>query len=59
MSLHHDITFSKLFSSMCMGLSLPCMAVQYLTESGVQKGMADPLGLVLEGVESDHMNAGN
>lgn len=44
---------------MCTGLSLPCMAVQYLTESRVQKGMADPLGLVLEGVESYHMNAGN
>lgn len=36
-----------------------CMAVQYLTESGVQKGMADPLGLVLVVVESYHMNAGN
>lgn len=44
---------------MCMGLSPPCMAVHHMTESGVQKGMADPPGLVLEVVESDHVSVGN
>lgn len=35
------------------------MAVHYMTESGVQKGMADPPGLVLEVVERDHMSVGS
>lgn len=44
---------------MCIELSPPCMAVHYMTESGVQKGMADPPGLVLEVVERDHMSVGS
>lgn len=59
MPLYHDISFVKIFISMCIELSPPCMAVHYMTESGVQKGMADPPGLVLEVVERDHMSVGS